>query len=193
MSSIAIEYKEIENKLLIMYLINMMELPMSRPQITEFIIEKELMSYFTLEQNLTEMVERGFLEATRENAQDISTTRYSLTENGITNLDLLEKHIPRPARQIISTYVEDNRGRIIKSYEKTANYFPNPDNDGFTVKLGVYDDKRSALLMEISVAVATREQAKQIQAGWNANYSTLYQNVLEVLTEPPKTEQESSA
>lgn len=182
--AITIEYKDVENKLLILYLINMMDLPMSHAQITDFITQKDLMHNFVLGQNLTDMVERGFLDATRENAQDESTTHYSLTEDGHTNLELLQSQIPRPVRNIITQYVEENRGKIKKSYEKTANYFPNADNDEYTVKCGVYDDKRGNMLMEIYVPVITREQAKFIQSNWNANYNSLYQRILSILTEP---------
>ncbi|MCL2216846.1 MAG: DUF4364 family protein [Defluviitaleaceae bacterium] len=178
-----IEYKDVENKLLILYLINLMDLPMSRAQLTDFIIAKDIMNHFILEKNLTDMVEGGFLEATSENAQDISTTRYTLTEDGITQLDLLNDHIPRPVRNIIDRYVEQNRGKIRKGFEKTAHYFPNVENDEFIVKCGVYDDKRGSMLMEISVPVVTREQAKQIQANWNDNYSSIYSRILSALTE----------
>jgi len=181
--AITIEYKDVENKLLLLYLINMMDLPMSRSQITDFIIQKDLMNHFTLEQNLTDMVERRFLEATQENAQDENTTRYALTEEGLTNLELLENQIPRPVRNIISQYVEENRGKIKKGFEKTAHYFPNVENDEYIVKCGVYDDKRGSMLMEISVPVITREQAKHIQSNWNANYNSLYQRILATLTE----------
>jgi len=114
----------------------------------------------------------------------MNTTRYTLTEDGTTQLELLDDHIPRPVRKVINRYVEDNRGKIRKGFEKTAHYFPNVENDEFIVKCGVYDDKRGSMLMEISVPVVTREQAKQIQANWNSNYSSIYQRVLSVLTEP---------
>lgn len=180
--AITIEYKDVENKLLLLYLINMMDLPMSRSQITDFIISKDLMHHFILEQNLTDMVDRGFLEVTHENAQDENVTRYTLTEVGINNLELLENQIPRPVRNIITQYVEENRGKIKKGFEKTVHYFPNGENDEYIVKCGVYDDKRGYMLMEISVPVITREQAKHIQANWSANYSTMYQRILAILT-----------
>jgi DNA-binding PadR family transcriptional regulator len=153
----------------------MMDLPMSRSQITEFIIDKELMNHFTLEENLAEMVERGFLEVTHENAKDVSTTRYTLTEDGVTSLEFLESQIPRPAQTLISQYVRENRSKIKKSFEKTANYFPNIESDEYTVKLAILDDKRGSTLMEIQVPVITREQAKHIQS--------LYERILLTLTE----------
>jgi DNA-binding PadR family transcriptional regulator len=180
---IQLEYKDVENKLLIMFLINIMDLPMSRSQLTDFIIQKDLMNHFVLEQNLTDMVERGYLESTQENTLDENTTRYALTEDGLTLLELLESQIPRPVRNMILQYVEQTRGKIKKGFEKTAHYFPNAKGDEYIVKCGVYDDKRDAMLMEISVPVVTREQAKFIQANWNAHYNTLYQKILTILTE----------
>ncbi|MCL1884352.1 MAG: DUF4364 family protein [Defluviitaleaceae bacterium] len=181
--AITIEYRDAENKLLLLYLINVMDLPMSRSQITDFVIQKDLMNHFVLEQNLTDMVERGFLDTTCENSQDETTTNYALTEEGLTNLELLQNQLPRPLRNIIDQYVDDTRGKIKKGFEKTAHYFPNIENDEYIVKCGVYDDKRGSMLMEISVPVVTREQAKQIQANWNANYNSLYQKILMTLAE----------
>ena len=166
----------------------MLALPLTveaRAAITDFIVEKELMDYYTLEENLADMAEGGFLEVAHENAEDVSTTLYTLTEDGLEHLKLLDSMISRPVKQVINRYVESNRGKIQKSFEKSANYFPNDETGEFTVKCGVYDDKRGTLLMEITLPVVTREQAKQIQANWNSNYTLLYQKVLIALTEIP--------
>ena len=187
---ITIEYEDVENKLLILYLISSMDLPMTRVQIANFFAEKELMNHFVLLQNLEDMVERGFLETTSENAEDMGTTNYSLTEEGSMHLEHLESMIPRPVRQAIDNSIDDTRGKIRKGYEKTANYFPNVENDEYIVKCGVYDDKRGTMLMEISMPVVTREQAKFIQANWNDNYKNIYQKVLEALTEKKDNIQE---
>ena len=180
---ITLEYEDIENKLLILYLISTMDLPMSRVQIASFFTEKEFMNHFVILQNLEDMVERGFLEATSENAEDVGTTNYNLTEEGSVHLEHLMSLIPRPVRQAIDDSIDEIRGQIRKGFEKTANYFPNVENDEYIVKCGVYDDKRGTMLMEISMPVATREQAKFIQANWNENYTSIYQKVLAALTE----------
>ena len=182
--AVSIEYKDVDNKLIILYLVNKMELPMSRAQIVDFIVEKELMTYFTLEETLASMVEKELLDAVQmeENAQDVNTTRYSVTDEGLQMLEYFSSHLTPPVRQIISKYVDDNRGQIKKDYESTANYFPNIENDEFQVKCGVYEDKR--VLLEVTVSVDTREQAKLIQSNWRGNASDLYQKIIDALTEP---------
>lgn len=166
------EYKNVENKLLILYLIEKMDLPLSRSQITEYVRQSEYMDYYTLQQTLAEMVEGGYLE----NSQDNNTTMYTITEDGQTTLDYFEKHIPASIRTKINTYVRDNRRNIKRTYENTATYFPNVENDEFVVKCGVYEDERA--LMEIFVSVETRDQAKLIQSNWKNHASKLYSNII---------------
>ena len=174
------EYNNAENKLLLLYLINRMEFPMSRAQVTDFVSGADFMDYYTLQQTLAVMVEGGLLDATEENALDNNTTRYVVTDEGLINLEYFEKHIPWSRRQAIDRYINDNRGKIKKDYENTATYFPNVENDEFRVKCGVYEDKRA--LLELFVSVDTREQAKLIQSNWRANASVLYQRIIEALT-----------
>ena len=178
---VSIEYKDVENKLLIIYLINRMELSMSRAQITDFVISKDIMNYFVLEETLTDMVEQGLLETTSENAQDANTTRYTVTNNGLISLEYFENHIPRPMRTLINQYVEENRGKVKRDYEVNANYFPIAGTDDFEVKCGIYEDYR--VLLELAISVDTREQAKQIRANWtSSNASMLYQQIIDALT-----------
>ena len=187
--AITIEYKDVENKLLILYLINRLELPMSRAQITDFIMQKELMNYFTLEQTIASMVEANLLDAVKEtDAADVNTTQYTVTEEGLTTLEFFESHITYPVRQMINRYIEENRGKIKKDYETVANYFPNVENNEFKVKCGVYEDKRA--IIELFVSVDTREQAKLIQSNWRANASGLYVKIIEALTEERKRDEE---
>ncbi len=170
------EYRQAENKLLLLYLIDKMDLPLSRSQITDYVREAEFMDFFTLQQTLAEMVEDGFLE----NAVEDNTTRYSITGDGQTMLEYFEKHIPAQIRAMINGYVHNNRRKIKREYEITATYFPNAENDEFVVKCGVYEDERT--LMELAIAVDTRDQAKLIQSNWKSNAKSLYGRIIEAVT-----------
>ena len=79
--------------------------------------------------------------------------------------------------------MRDNRKNIKKAYENTATYFSNTDTADFTVKCGVYEDDRA--LMEITISVDTREQARQIQSNWKKNANTLYGKLIETLIISP--------
>ena len=169
------DIKNPENKLLILYLIDKMDLPLSRSQITDYIIQAEFMDYYTLQQALGDMVEGNYLDA----AADNNTTRYNLTDEGLQTLEYFEKHIPPSIRAKINQYIKENRKDIKRSFENTATFFPNAENDEFLVKCGVYEESR--VLMELSISVDTRDQARIIQNNWKSNAKTLYGDIIRIL------------
>ena len=175
------EYNGVENKLLLLYLIDQMDLSLSRSQITDFVRQEDAMDFFTLSPTLAEMVEGGYLDETVDN----NNTRYTITGEGLTALEYFEKHIPISVRTKINNYVRDNRKIIKRDFENTATYFP-VDNDEFVVKCGVYEEEHA--LMEITISAGDRMQAKLIQNNWKANASVLYGRIIETLSSVPASE-----
>ncbi len=163
---------DVINKLLLLYLIDKMDMPLTNSQISQFILEESFMTYYVLQQTLSEMVADGYLEK----ALDNNATRYNITQEGITTLEYFEKHLSIEDRAKIVKFVSSNRRTIKKDFETTANYFYDHVNDEFTVKCGIYEDDRT--LMEINVSVVNREQAKLICNNWKQNVSLMYQNIL---------------
>ena len=166
------EYMQVENKLILLYLINKMDLPLSRSQVTDFVREGEYMDYYTLQQTLAEMVEGVYLEK----IQDNNNTRYSITDEGVTTLEYFESHIPGAIRSRINKYVHDHFNTVKRDFEVTATYFLDNETNEYIVKCGVYEDKR--ILMEINVSVVSRDQAKMIQSNWKGHVSEIYMNIL---------------
>lgn len=171
------EYAQTENKLLLLYLIDKMDIPLSNAQISQFALEENFMNYFALQQFLADMVQSGYLDK----SQDNNATRYAVTDEGITTLEYFEKHIPIDTRNRINKYVAENRKTVKKDFEITANYFYDHANNEFIVKCGIYEEE--TMLMEINVSVVTREQAKLICKNWKVNVNTLYGNIIAELVQ----------
>lgn len=170
-----VDSKNTENKLIILYLLDKMDLPLSRAWITDYIRQSDFMDYYTLQQTMAEMVDGGYLDA----ATDSNITRYTVTDEGLQILEYFEKHIPPSIRTRINQYITENHREIKKSFENTATFFPNADNDEFMVKCGVYEEGR--VLMEIAISVDTREQARIIQNNWKLNAKSLYGEIIRSL------------
>ena len=162
----------VENKLLLLYLLEKMNLPMSTSQISEFVLKEGMLSFFELQQCLHEMIECKYLDAEKEN----NSTRYSVTDNGISLLELFEKHVPINVRNKIIKYVNENRANIKRSYETTANYFKDIQTSEYVVKCGIYED--DFMLMEVNLTVVSREQARDICDNWKNNVSKIYGKML---------------
>ena len=171
-----------ENKLIILYLIEKIEIPLSNSEICQFALEKNLMNYFSIQQYLTELVESNLLEMITEN----NSTRYTITADGEETLNYFIKHISNYAKTVINTYAKENSKRIREEYAVTANYFQEMNNE-YTVKCGVYDSDGTTSLMEISVNVATKDQARTICRNWRNNVAEIYGQIMYTLaSEPPE-------
>lgn len=164
-----------ENKLIILYLLERMGIALSNSEICQFSLEKNYMSYFAVQQYLSELVEVGWINKTREN----NNTRYTLTNKGEEIINYFIRHISDKAKTEINVYASENSKRIKTEYEVTANYFLEL-NDDFLVKCSLLDSD-GYNLMEINLAVATKEQAKLICDNWKRNVNSLYGSILSSL------------
>ena len=165
-----------ENKLILLYLINKMSMPLSNSDISLFALEKDYMDYFQLQQYLSELVDSNFLEVTKEN----NSLLYTLTDDGLDVISYFIDHISDQHKNEINVFVNENKGRIRAEYDVTANFFPEINND-FLVKCGICESDGTSL-MEISVLVPTRQQAQSICYNWKRNVNNVYSSIMSALT-----------
>lgn len=174
------EYGEVERKLLILYLIDAMEIPLSYNQISEFILDVGYMDYITLITCLSDMEESEYLEKTIEG----TSSRYDVTDIGKEALEFFGKRIPISAKNRIKQYIVENKNYIKRDYEIIANYFEEVLDDGsyeYIVKCGTYEN--DTMLMELNISVVSKEQAKLICNNWRKNVSSIYTNIIKEITQ----------
>ncbi|MFI3175716.1 MAG: DUF4364 family protein [Bacillota bacterium] len=174
-----------EDKLIILYLVQKMGISLSNSEICQFLLTKEYIDYFTAQEYLAELVEAFWLEKAKER----NHTRYVLTEDGEDVINYFEHHIPTSIKEEITTYANENNKRIRAEYAVTAHYFPESNGD-FLVKCSLCDDN-GGILMEISAAVVSREQAQQACKNWRKNVSTLYGSFLTTLVSSESKQKQS--
>lgn len=172
-------FQSIDEKLLILYLIDKMDMPLSNRQISEFVLQGGLMDDFALQRNLAEMTESGFLDK----SQEAGTARYSILGKGGEILEFFEKRLPAETRGKANQFVIDNRRTIKKDYEINANYFFDHTYDEYIVKCALYEDER--MLMELNVSVVSNEQAKNICANWKEGAANVFRDIIMPLVNRP--------
>ena len=143
------------NKLILLYLISKIKMPLSHAQITQFVMEKSYTDYFSLQQYLTELVDAKLIKREQEN----HTTLYIIANKGITTLEYFINHIPETIRLEIDDYIKKNRQHFKKELEITAEYIPEKSNE-YMVYCKVKEN--DITLINLQVSVASREQAKKI-------------------------------
>ena len=157
-----------EHKLIILHLLQKMGIALSNSEICQFLLEKNYMDYFSIQQYLTELVDAGWLEKSWEQ----NNTRYTLTDEGDEIVNYFLNHISEHAKNEINTYVQENSKRIRAEYAVTANYFPEINDD----------------FLEISVSVVSKQQALAICRNWRKNVSHLYGTILTSLVKNTEAE-----
>lgn len=162
------------NKLIILMLLKKTGLPLSNSQITDFITVNNYSEYFSVQQYIAELCESEFLEKSEEN----HTTFYMITKEGINILDMFSSQIPQYIKEVIILYTEKNNKQIKHQRDIKAEYIPNKSNE-FIVKCTIEENKSP--LINISVNVASKDQAKIICDNWKNNASFLYGSIFTTL------------
>ena len=169
-----------EHKLIILHLVQKMGISLSNSEICQFLLAKNYMDYFSVQQYLAELVDAGWLEKTKEQ----NNTRYTLTDDGEEVLNYFIHHISEEVKNEINIYVHENSKRIRAEYAVTANYFPELDGE-YLVKCGLCDDNGSTL-MEVSVSVVSKAQALQVCRNWKKHVNQYYRSFLTSLVAEEK-------
>ena len=122
-----------EHKLIILHLLQKMGISLSNSEICQFLLEKNYMDYFSVQQYLAELESAGWLEKTREQ----NNTRYTLTDDGEEVINYFINRISDEVKNEINVYVHENSRRIRAEYAVTANYFPELNGD-YLVKCSLW-------------------------------------------------------
>ncbi len=170
-----------EKKLLLLYIFQQLDCPVTHSQITDFVLENELLNYFILQQFLGELKDSSFItEEVKENNQI-----FVITEKGKDTLRYFINRIPQKQIDKINQLLKTKKHELLKKSEVVADY--SKLNEGeYSVNLKVIE--KEVPLISINLNVATPQQAKQICENWSSNAQHIYGNLINLLIEPNKKE-----
>lgn len=163
------------NKLIILYMLHTVQVPLTNTKISEFIINHGYTNYFSLQEYLNQMVDTKLLTATSRS----HNTLYTITEMGETTLEFFQNRIPDSTLEQVMHYLTDNKYEIKETLEITAHYIPGKDNDYLVHCMAKEND---TLIMEFKITVYEKEYAKRICENWKLKNHEIYKGLLNDLT-----------
>ena len=92
-------------KLIILYMLDKVDFPLTNAQISEFILDKGYTNYFKLQQALSELADA---ELIREETTH-SRTLYHLTGDGAQSIQYFRNKISRPIQEDIDNFLRDKK------------------------------------------------------------------------------------
>lgn len=162
------------NKLVILYYMKALNIPLTNPQITQFFLENNLIPYFDLQQYLSELIETDLLSYLETRSKKF----YSISPAGIKTLEFFEYKIDDSLKYTIDSYAKENRNRIRKESQMTAEYKKLSDRQ-YIVTCKVME--QDMVLLELKLNVTDSNQAKHMCENWLHKAPEIYKNIMSAL------------
>ncbi len=161
-------------KLIVLYMLDRVDFPVTKAQVYDFILEKEYANYFTLTQATFELIEDGYVESSRTH----SATLLSLTDKGRDTLTFFQNRISEGIKNDINTYYEQHRVEITNRMSVMTNYYRTSAGDYVA---DLFAREKSADLINIKINMPTEESARSVCDNWREHSSDIYSFILENL------------
>lgn len=161
-------------KLIILYMLDKVDFPLTNSQISEFVLDKGYTTYFKLQQAITDLTESGFIweESTH------SRTFYHLTEEGAETIQYFRKEISPAIQKDINDFLKEKKYDLKNEVSVKADYYPNSASE-FTVRCRVIE--RQLPLIELALTVPTEAEAETIANNWSKKNQEIYAMIMQNL------------
>lgn len=161
-------------KLIILYMLNKVNFPLTNAQISSFILDQEYTNYFTLQQVFSELIDSNLakLETTR------NSSIYTITEEGENTLNYFGNKISNTIKEEIDTFLKENKFDLRNEVSVVADYYKTTNNE-YAVRCQVKE--KYSDLIDLTLTVPTEEQAASIAANWTKESQEVYAYLMKTL------------
>ena len=154
-------------KLIILYMLNKVDFPLTNAQISEFVLDKGYTTYFKLQQALSELSEADLLkEETSHNR-----TLYHLTEDGAQSIQYFKNKISKPIQEDIDNFLREKQYDLKNEVAVKADYYQNTARE-YSVKCQVLENQDP--LIELTLSVPSESEAEAIVNNWQKKNQAIY-------------------
>jgi len=161
-------------KLIVLYMLDRVDFPLTRTQITEFILEKEYTTYLNLQAAISQLVEGNMItEKTIRNR-----TLLSLTEEGLSTLSFFSNRISDEIKQEIDAYLQERAFDLKEEVSVTGEYYKSTEGD---YKAHLMAKEKGSSLIELTLSLPSEEIAASVCQNWEKKNQEVYQKIIEQL------------
>lgn len=161
-------------KLIILYMLDKVNFPLTNAQITDFILMQEYTTYFILQQAIAELIDSDLIKA----ESDQNSSMYHLTENGQDTLHFFENKISDAIKSDIEAYLKEHSYEMRNAVSVITDYYKTPQQE-FACHCKLKE--RDSDLVDLTITVPTREQAELVCSNWRNHNQEIYMYLMESL------------
>lgn len=163
-----------QHKLLILYILDTVDIPMNNAELTQFVLENNYMNYFIAQQYISELISSKFIEYSTKDGLEF----YHLSQAGKDTLNYFIDRIPEHLKDEVDKKYKKKKEEMIKETQIVGNYYKKNDSE-YIVNLKVIE--KDILLFNLSLNVVSNKQAKLICNNWKESSNDIYKNILDLL------------
>ena len=161
-------------KLMNLYMLHQVNFPLTNAQLSNFFLDLEYTTYFTLQQALNELLDAGLVK--KETMRNSS--RYEITKEGEETLEFFGKNISPAIVSDMDEYLKQNRFRMRNEVGLISDFYKSTNQD-YIVHCEVREGK--AVLVNLDISVPDKEQAEIMCNHWKDRSQEIYAYVMKSL------------
>lgn len=161
-------------KLIVLFMLEKVDFPLTNAQISGFILDKGYTNYFHLQQAISELDESGLIQTTT-----IRNASYlKITQSGIQTLEFFGNEISDEIKKEITEFFRENSMEMRNERSVIADYYKS-DKEGYLVRCQAKE--RDVPLLDLTMTVPTKEAAEAMCASWKQKSEQVYEKLLDML------------
>ena len=161
-------------KLMNLYMLHQVNFSLTNAQLSNFFLDREYTTYFTLQQALNELLDAGLVK--KETMRNSS--RYEITKEGEETLEFFGKNISPAIVSDMDEYLKQNRFRMRNEVGLISDFYKSTNQD-YIVHCEVREGK--AVLVNLDISVPDKEQAEIMCNHWKDRSQEIYAYVMKSL------------
>ena len=163
-----------ENKVLILYILNKLNEPITNDALLRLVLSVMDMNYFYFQQFLLDLLDNKYIACFEQEEKNV----YLITEKGKETLKLTSNILPGIIKLKVDTSFKNELSSVAEEESITAEFTPRSEND-YTVTCKI--NENNSCIFEVSVFAGSREEAKKIVDNWKENAYRIYPEILNSL------------
>lgn len=161
-------------KLIILYMLDRVDFPLTNSQISEFILDKEYTTYFKLQQAISELHSAEMIR--EENT--LNRTLYHITEEGTQTISYFKNKISPAIQEDIESFLAKKKYDLKNESSVKADYYKNTAGE-FSVRMQVIENE--VPLIDLTLSVPTESEAQKVAMNWQTANDSIYALIMEKL------------
>lgn len=161
-------------KLIVLYMLEKVNFPLTKAQISDFILEKEYTTFLTLQQAISELIDSGMVIATTVG----NRTQLHITEEGESTLSFFENRISDGIKEDIKSYLKEKSIELRNEVSITSEYYRSTNGE-YAAHLSAKE--KGVTLVDITLSVPLEDMAFSVCDNWQKKNKEIYKYLTEQL------------